>query len=79
MPKKRKKGVFKPQDNFIETTDMTQMAFNVAITKEALDFQANMSAAIINSSIQQSSEMMQTLRAAGMAAEGIGANLNIAV
>ena len=63
----------------METTDMTQMAFNVAITKEALDFQANMSAAIINSSIQQSSEMMQTLRAAGMAAEGIGANLNIAV
>lgn len=63
----------------METTEMTQMAFNVAITKEALDFQSSMSAAIINSSIQQGAEMMETLRAAGMAAEGIGANLNIAV
>lgn len=60
--------------------DDMQMAMSVAITREAMDFQANMTAAVINGSLNQGAEMQQSLaRVAGLAAEGIGANLNIQV
>ncbi|MBQ4566529.1 MAG: hypothetical protein IJA79_00170 [Desulfovibrio sp.] len=60
--------------------DSTQMAMSVAITKEAMDFQANMTAAVINGSLSKGAEMQQDLaRVAGLAAEGIGNNLNIQV
>lgn len=52
-----------------------QAAMSVAITKEALDFQAAMSANIINVSLDKSAD----LRAAGLAAQGIGQNIDISV
>ena len=52
-----------------------QASMSVAITKEALDFQAAMSANIINISLDKSAEV----RAAGLAAQGIGQNIDIAV
>ena len=58
----------------------TQMAMNVAITKESLDFQAGMAAALIGGTFEKSAEMQQTMaRDAGLAAEGIGRNLNTKV
>lgn len=55
-----------------------QMGMSVAVTKEALDFQANMSAAVINGSIDKGQEMQQNLaRIDGLAAEGIGSKLNV--
>lgn len=60
--------------------DDTQMAMSVAITKEALDFEAGMSAALINGTIQKGAEMADNLaRISGLQAEGIGMNLNITV
>lgn len=60
--------------------DSTQMAMSVAVTKEAMDFQASMSAAVINGSISKGVEMQQDLsRIQGLAAEGIGTRLNIQV
>ena len=60
--------------------DDTQMMMNVAITKEALDFEAGMSAALINGTIQKGLEMQESLaRIAGLQAQGIGCNLNISV
>ena len=57
-----------------------QGAMSVAITKEALDFEAAMASSIINVTFQKSAEMQaSTARDAGLAAEGIGKNLNIAV
>lgn len=58
----------------------TQMAMSVAVTKESLDFQATMSSAIINGSFEKAAELQANLaRSAGLAAEGIGGNVNIAV
>ncbi|MDO5484512.1 MAG: hypothetical protein Q4F27_06340 [Desulfovibrionaceae bacterium] len=60
--------------------DSTQMAMSVAVTRESLDFQASMSAAVINGSIDKGAEMQQNLaRVEGLAAEGIGSKLNIQV
>lgn len=60
--------------------DDTQMAMSVAITKEALDFDAGMSAALINGTIQKGAEMAESLaRISGLQAEGIGVNLNLTV
>ncbi len=60
--------------------DDAQMAMSVAITKKALDFDASMSAAIINGSFEKAAELQTSLsRDAGLAAQGIGANLNITV
>lgn len=57
--------------------DDTQMMMSVAVTREALDFQAGMSAALINGTIQKGVEMQENLaRIAGLQAEGIGLNLN---
>ena len=57
-----------------------QAAMDVAVTKEALEFEATMSAALINVTLQKSAEMQSSLaRDAGLAAEGIGKNLNITV
>lgn len=57
-----------------------QAAMSVAVTKEALDFEANMSANIINVTLQKGAEMQANLaRNAGLAAEGIGKNLNLTV
>ena len=52
-----------------------QAVMSVAVTKEALDFQAAMSANIINVSLDKSAEM----RAAGLAAQGIGQNIDVCV
>lgn len=58
----------------------TQVAMSMAITKEALNFDASMTAALINGTIQKGAEMQAALfRDAGLAAEGIGKNLNIVV
>ena len=58
----------------------TQMAMDVAITREALDFAAGMSAALINGTIQKGAEMADNLACgAGLRAEGIGINLDITV
>lgn len=57
-----------------------QAAMSVAVTKEALDFEASMSASLINGTIQKSAEMQASMsRIAGMAAEGLGTKLNIVV
>lgn len=56
----------------------TQMGMSVALTSQALNFQANMASAVINGSIGKGQEQeQQTARAAGMAAEGVGARLNV--
>lgn len=52
-----------------------QAAMSVAITKESLDFQAAMSTNIINVTIDKSAEV----RAAGLAAQGVGQNIDISV
>lgn len=58
----------------------TQIAMSVAITKEALDFQASMSTAIITGAIEKGAEMQEILsRQAGLVAEGIGVNLDAVV
>lgn len=58
----------------------TQVAMSMAITKEALNFDASMAAALINGTIQKGAEMQAALaRDAGLAAEGIGKNLNVVV
>ncbi|RRD71761.1 MULTISPECIES: hypothetical protein [unclassified Desulfovibrio] len=57
-----------------------QMGMSVRITREALDFQAGMAAAVINGSLDKSAEMQQNLaRSQGLAAEGIGVRLNTSV
>lgn len=65
----------------MEDTQMaTQMAMSVAVTKEAMDFNASMTAAIITGSFDKAAEMQANLsRSAGLAAEGIGSKLNITV
>lgn len=64
----------------MDDIQMTQMVFNAAITREALDFQASMSASLINGTIEKGMEMQENLsRIAGLAAEGIGTNINMTV
>lgn len=60
--------------------DDVQMGMSVAVTKEALNFQASMSAAVISGSLSKGQEMQQSmLQMQGLAKEGIGTNLNIKV
>lgn len=60
--------------------DDTQIAMSMAITKETLDFQAGMSAALINGTIEKGAELADSLaRSSGLQAEGIGINLDIAI
>ena len=55
-----------------------QMGMSVAVTKEALNFQANMASNLINGSIDNGQEMQQKMaRIDGLAAEGIGSKLNV--
>lgn len=56
-----------------------QVGMNVAVTKEAMDFEAGMMAAMINGTIQKGAEMEAVMRDAGLAAQGIGQQLNIVV
>lgn len=57
-----------------------QMGMSVAISREALDFQASMSAAVINGSINKGQEMQTRMsKDAGLAAQGIGGKINIEV
>lgn len=64
----------------MDDIQMTQASFSIAITKEALDFQAGMSSALINGTIEKGLEMQESLsRIAGLAAEGIGSNINLTV
>jgi len=57
-----------------------QMGMSVSISREALDFQASMAAAVINGSISKGQEMQALMdKNAGLAAQGIGNRLNIEV
>lgn len=60
-----------------DVMDDVQMGMSVAVTKEAMDFQASMSASLINGSLQKGAEMQQMLRGQGLAAEGIGNKLDV--
>lgn len=61
-----------------DVMDDVQMGMSVAVTKEAMNFQASMSANLINGSLEKGVEMQQTLaRSAGLAAEGIGGKLDV--
>lgn len=53
----------------------TQMAVSVAITRQMMDFQVAMGASLINGSLEKSEEM----RAAGLAAQGVGQQIDIVV
>lgn len=57
--------------------DSTQMQMSIAMTKKSLDFEASMTASLINGTIQKGADM--DARLAGLAAEGIGSKLNITV
>ena len=57
--------------------DDVQMGMSVRVTKTALNFQASMSAALINGTIDKGTEMEQNMRSQGLAAEGIGSKLNV--
>ena len=58
--------------------DDVQMGMSVAVTKEAMDFQASMAATLISGSLDKGAEMQQMLsRSAGLAAEGIGGKLDV--
>jgi len=57
--------------------DDVQMGMSVSVTKSALNFQANMSAALISGSIDKGAEMEQNMRSQGLAAEGIGGKLDV--
>ena len=57
--------------------DDVQMGMSVSVTKSALNFQANMSAALINGTIDKGAEMAQNMRSQGLAAEGIGCKLAV--
>ena len=57
--------------------DDVQMGMSVRVTKSALNFQASMSAALINGTIDKGTEMEQNMRSLGLAAEGIGSKLNV--
>ena len=57
--------------------DDVQMGMSVSVTKSALNFQANMSAALISGTIDKGAEMEQNLRSQGLAAEGIGGKLEV--
>ena len=57
-----------------------QMGMSVAISRDALDFQSSMSAAVINGSINKGQEMQGRMnKDAGLAAQGIGGKINIEV
>ena len=57
--------------------DDAQIGMSVSITKEALDFQASMTSAVINGSLEKGQEVqMNMARTQGLAAEGIGVKLN---
>ena len=57
--------------------DDVQMGISVSVTKSALNFQANMSAALINGTIDKGAEMEQNMRSQGLAAEGSGCKLDV--
>ena len=54
------------------------MGMSVAVTKDALNFQATMASAVITGSLDKGQEMQQNMaRIDGLAAEGIGSKLNV--
>ena len=53
------------------------MGMSVSVPKSALRFQASMSAALINGTIDKGAEMEQNMRSQGLAAEGIGGKLDV--
>lgn len=64
----------------MDDMQMTQMALSTAITRKTLDFQASMSSALINGSFEKAAELQANFsRSAGLAAEGIGINLDAVV
>lgn len=57
-----------------------QGAMEVAMMKKSMDFEASMTASLINGSFEKAAELQANMsRNAGLAAQGIGANLNITV
>lgn len=64
----------------VQDLQTVQAAFDIAMTKKALNFEADMAASLITGSIQKGAEMQAMMsRDAGLAAEGIGTRVNIAV
>lgn len=64
----------------VQDVQTVQAAFDIAMTKKALNFEADMAASLITGSIQKGAEMQAMMsRDAGLAAEGIGTRVNIAV
>jgi len=57
--------------------DDVKMGMSVSLSRSALNFQANMSAALINGTIDKGAEMEQNMRSQGLAAEGIGNKLDV--
>ena len=55
--------------------DDVKMGMSVSLARSALNIQANMSAALINGTIDKGAEMEQNMRSQGLAAEGIGGKL----
>ena len=56
---------------------MDDVQMGMSVTKSALNFQASMSAALINGTIDKGAEMEQNMRSQGLAAEGIGGKLDV--
>lgn len=64
------------EDNGIEA----QMMLDVGITKKSLDFEASISAALINGSFEKAAELQANMaRKAGLAAQGLGQNIDISI
>lgn len=57
-----------------------QMAMDLAISRKALEFDASMNAALITGSFEKAAELQASMnRNAGLAAQGIGVNLNLTI
>ena len=56
---------------------MDDVQMGMSVSKSALNFQASMSAALINGTIDKGAEMEQNMRSQGLAAEGIGSKVDV--
>ena len=64
----------------VQDVQSVQAAFNIAMTKKALNFEADMAANLITGSLQKGAEMQAMMsRDAGLAAQGIGTKVNVTV
>ncbi|WP_297671319.1 hypothetical protein [uncultured Desulfovibrio sp.] len=62
----------------MDDLQQVQTAANVNVARSVMDLQANMAASLISGSLGKDAELQdQMARVAGLAAQGIGGNLNI--